>query len=84
MLNNVINRLNDPRKMTKNFVFASVVFAILATSLITLGYAYPAGFAIVGSFYSLFGAAVNATIISTASGSSETTDGDITEAGSIS
>lgn len=85
MLNNVLNTLNDPKEMTKNFVNVSFSFFVLALGLATFGHAYPAGFAVVGCFTALFAAAINATIISVASGVTSITDGDTsTEAGSIS
>ena len=81
MLNNVLNTLNNPRKMTKVFCLLALVFFGVAPSLLSFGFAYPAGFAFVGCFVSLFAAAINATITSATSGAEST--GDITEAGSI-
>lgn len=85
MLNKMLNTLNDPRKMTRVFCLLSMVFFGLTPALLSFGYAYSAGFAFVGSFVSLFAAAINATITSTTSDAGETTiiSGDSSEVGSI-
>lgn len=80
MLKNLFKTLNNSKGMQKKFALLSVYFVCLTLILLSFGFAYPAGFAFVGCFVSLFAAAINASITST---SGAETSGDNTEAGSI-